>query len=93
MKIVEEIDIRFSIADEIENTMIKNLSQSNGLRQSILKKAFSGDLVPQDPTDEPADKLLERIKQEKEKLEKQMKNKTSRRKSRPANMSDMFEEK
>jgi type I restriction enzyme S subunit len=32
------------------------------LRQSILKRAFEGRLVPQDPTDEPADKLLERIR-------------------------------
>lgn len=35
------------------------------LRQSILKKDFSGQLVPQDPNDEPASVLLERIKAEK----------------------------
>ena len=35
------------------------------LRQSIVKKAFSGELVPQDPNDEPASILLERIKTEK----------------------------
>jgi len=35
------------------------------LRQSILKKAFSGQLVPQDPNDEPASVLLERIQAEK----------------------------
>jgi len=38
-----------------------------GLRQSILKDAFSGKLVPQDPNDEPAEKLLERIRAEREK--------------------------
>jgi type I restriction enzyme S subunit len=32
------------------------------LRQSILKRAFEGRLVPQDPSDEPADRLLERIR-------------------------------
>jgi len=37
------------------------------LRQSILKKAFEGKLVPQDPNDEPANVLLARIKAEREK--------------------------
>jgi type I restriction enzyme S subunit len=37
------------------------------MRQSILKKAFEGKLVEQDPTDEPAAILLERIKAENEK--------------------------
>jgi type I restriction enzyme S subunit len=41
------------------------LIQAESLRQSILKKAFEGRLVPQDPNDEPAEKLLERIKREK----------------------------
>lgn len=37
------------------------------LPQSILAKAFRGELVPQNPDEEPANKLLERIKKEKEK--------------------------
>ena len=45
------------------------------MRQSILKKAFEGKLVPQDPNDEPAEKLLERIKAEKAKLEAEIKSK------------------
>jgi len=36
----------------------------------VLAKAFRGELVPQDPNDEPAEKLLERIKAEKVRLEK-----------------------
>ena len=40
------------------------------LTQSILAKAFRGELVPQDPNDEPAEKLLERIKEERGKMEK-----------------------
>lgn len=40
----------------------KELARSTALRQSILKDAFSGKLVPQDPNDEPAAELLARIK-------------------------------
>jgi type I restriction enzyme S subunit len=62
-KIVEEIERRFSIADEVEKVVEQSLKQAERLRQSILKKAFGGKLVPQDANDDPADKLLERIKQ------------------------------
>ncbi len=65
-KIVEEIERRFSIADNIEKIVDQTLKQAERLRQSILKRAFEGKLVPQDPTDEPAEKLLERIKAERE---------------------------
>ena len=41
-----------------------SLKQSTAQRQNILRAAFSGQLVPQDPTDEPASKLLERIRSE-----------------------------
>ncbi len=63
-QIVQEIEKRFKIADEIEKIVDDNLEKAKQLKQSILKKAFEGRLVPQDPTDEPASKLLERIKQE-----------------------------
>lgn len=65
--IVEEIEHRFSVADQIEKTVDHSLKQAERLRQSILKRAFEGKLVPQDPNDEPAEKLLERIKQERAK--------------------------
>jgi len=40
----------------------KGIRRADRLRQSILKQAFSGQLVPQDPSDEPAGVLLERIR-------------------------------
>ena len=68
-KIAEEIEDRLSIADEMEKVAEQSLKQSERLRQSILKRAFEGRLVPQDPTDEPAEKVLDRIKEEKVKRE------------------------
>lgn len=69
-QIVQEIESRLSICDELEKTIEQNLILEKSLRQSILKKAFEGKLVPQDPNDEPAELLLEKIKLEKEKLAK-----------------------
>ena len=66
-KIVEEIERRLSVADEIEKAVDHSLKQAVRLRQSILKRAFEGKLVSQDPADEPAERLLERIKEEKSK--------------------------
>lgn len=66
-KIVEEIEKRFAVADEVEKVVEDNIEKAKQLKQSILKKAFEGRLVPQDPTDEPASILLEKIKQERSK--------------------------
>ena len=64
--IVSEVKSRLSVADEVEKTITAELKRAEQLRQSILKKAFSGKLVPQDPNDEPASILLEQIKRQKE---------------------------
>ena len=63
--IVAEVKRRLSVADEVEKTVVAELKRAEQLRQSILKKAFSGGLVPQDPSDEPASVLFERIRAEK----------------------------
>ena len=49
---------------EQEQFLDKSLQQSTAQRQNILRAAFSGQLVPQDPHDEPASVLLERIRAE-----------------------------
>jgi type I restriction enzyme S subunit len=48
----------------LQNEIQRNEQRSASLRQSILRAAFTGQLVPQDPTDEPASALLERIRAE-----------------------------
>lgn len=62
--LLQTLDEKLSIIDQLEQTIAHSLQQADTLRQSILKKAFSGQLVPQDPNDEPASVLLERIRAE-----------------------------
>ena len=52
------------MVSELEATVETQLKRAERLRQSILERAFSGQLVPQDPDDEPAALLLERIQAE-----------------------------
>ena len=64
-EIASILEKTFSVLDETEAEVVQELRKAAALRQSILKKAFAGQLVPQDPDDEPASILLERIKAEK----------------------------
>ena len=61
--IVRRVHDLFSLADQVESHYLTAKTYIDSLKQSILAKAFRGELVPQDPNDEPATVLLERIRQ------------------------------
>jgi type I restriction enzyme S subunit len=65
-EIVRRIEALFKIAARIEERYNKAKGQVDKLTQSILAKAFRGELVPQDPNDEPASELLKKIQNEKD---------------------------
>lgn len=85
-RIVDEVEKRLRIADELEEFVAATLDRAEELRRAILKRAFEGRLVPQDPNDESAVILLERIAAErqlrKEEAMKEKPTKTPRRSSR-----------
>ncbi|MDZ4822429.1 MAG: restriction endonuclease subunit S [Flavobacteriales bacterium] len=66
-EIVKRVEQLFAFADKIETRYTKAKAMLDKLPQSILVKAFRGELVPQNPNDEPASVLLERIRKDKKK--------------------------
>jgi len=81
-EIVRRVEALFKIADQIEERYKKARAYVDKLSQSILAKAFRGELVPQDPNDEPASELLKRIKEEQAKKEGKIKTGSMKRKKK-----------
>jgi type I restriction enzyme S subunit len=66
LEIVRRVKQLFEVADKIESRYRKAKEQIDKLPQSLLVKAFRGEVAPQDPNDEPASMLLDRIRSERE---------------------------
>ena len=66
-EILRRVESLFHFADTVAKQIAAATEQEKDLTQSILAKAFRGELVPQDPADEPASELLKRIAAEREK--------------------------
>ena len=73
-EIVRCVEALFKVADQIERRYKKARTYVDKLTQSILAKAFRGELVPQDPNDEPTTVLIERIREERSERKTEMKN-------------------
>lgn len=63
-RLASAIECQSSCIDALVTDLLREFQRVGSLRQSILQSAFTGQLVPQDPTDEPASILLERIRAE-----------------------------
>ena len=61
-RVVAEVERQLSFVEACERAVDVGLARAAGLRRSVLKSAFEGRLVPQDPSDESAMALLERIR-------------------------------
>ncbi|WP_343721666.1 hypothetical protein [Herbaspirillum seropedicae] len=76
---------------ELEPTIEHAVKQSTAQRQNILRAAFAGELVPQDPNDEPASLLLERIQAERAERAKQPKTRKTKPKEIAAMVSQLID--
>lgn len=61
MEIVRRVETLFAFADRLESRLVTARAATARLTPALLSKAFRGELVPQDPNDEPASELLKRL--------------------------------
>lgn len=85
-EIVHRIEALFSHADRIETLHRNACDRIERLIPKLLDKAFRGELVPQDPNDEPASILLEKIQAEKSRIESEEKTTRTFRRSNKENV-------
>jgi type I restriction enzyme S subunit len=67
-EIVRQVAGLFALADQLEQRLAQAHRQVDQLTSSLLARAFTGQLVPQNPADEPAEKLLARIRKEESRI-------------------------
>ncbi len=65
-EIVKRIETLFAFADRLEARLASARAATERLTPALLAKAFRGELVPQDPNDEPASELLKRLAAQRE---------------------------
>ena len=81
-RIVEKIDFIWSLIIKMKRELTLQLNILDSFERSVLRHAFEGKLVPQDPNDEPAEILLQKIKLEKEQLKQKEKSKKRKKNGR-----------
>ena len=75
-RIVIELERQLSILDAQAGAIDLALKRGSALRRAILERAFTGKLIPQDPNEEPASALLERIRAEQPSVKKRTRSTT-----------------
>lgn len=81
-EIVRRVGELFALADGLERKYGAAVERFEKLTPAVLAKALRGELVAQDPNDEPAEKLVERIRAERESVGSTARNSRTRAKTR-----------
>lgn len=89
VRIAASVETHLSFVEAIADVVEANLARADRLRQAVLQRAFEGKLVPQDPSDEPASTLLDRLRTERaHDRPDEPKRRPTRRRPAPAEQSD-----